>query len=223
MAVSLDQAAVPGTAEEATAVVDAVLAASSADELDWIEWKSGLDLSNKAVRGTLARHVLGLANRMPGTAAGRAGGRGFMVVGAEPGDRRGITAADPADLSQGIDAFLGPDRPSWTMHYDDRDGLPVLVLTVAAPRSGDPAFTLFKELEVMSPDGKRKVYPRGTIFVRHQGRTEIARPEDVPPCWSGSRDRSGKPARRLGKARKSPGPGMRQKNATGSGARCSTF
>jgi hypothetical protein len=68
------------------------------------------------------------------------------VVGAEPGDRRGITAADPADLSQGIDAFQGADRPSRTMHYDDRGGLPVLVLTVAAPRWGDPAFTLFKDL-----------------------------------------------------------------------------
>jgi hypothetical protein len=128
VAVSLDPAASPGTAEEATAVVDAVWAASSADELDWIEWKSSLDLSNKAVRGTLARHILGLANRMPETAVSHVGGRGFMVVGAEPGDRCGITAADPADLSQGIDAFLGADRP-WTMHYDDRGGLPVLVVT----------------------------------------------------------------------------------------------
>jgi hypothetical protein len=131
------------------------------------------------VRGTLARHILGLANRVPESAAGHADGRGFVVVGAEPGDRRGITAADPADLSQGIDTFLGPDRPAWTMHYDDRGDLPVLVLTVAPPRSGDPAFTLFKDLEVVSPDGKRKVYPRGTIYVRRQGRTEIARPEDV--------------------------------------------
>jgi len=66
----------------------------------------------------------------------------------------------------------------WTMHYDDRGGLSVLVLTVAAPRSGDPAFTLFKDLEVVSPEGSARS-PRGTIFVRHQGRTEIARPEDV--------------------------------------------
>jgi hypothetical protein len=131
------------------------------------------------VLGILARHILGMANRMPETAATHAGGRGFMVVGAEPGNRRGITAADPADLSQGIDAFLGPVRPSWTMRYDDRGGLPVLVLTVTAPRSGDPAFTLFKDLGVMSPDGKHKVYPRATIFVRDQGRTEIARPKDV--------------------------------------------
>lgn len=91
-ALGSEPAALPGTAGEATAVVDAVLAASSADELDWIEWKRGLDLSSKAVRRTLARHVLGLANRMPGTAAGHADDRGFIVVGAERGNRRGSSS-----------------------------------------------------------------------------------------------------------------------------------
>jgi hypothetical protein len=86
-ALGSEPAALPGTAGEATAVVDAVLAASSADELDWIEWKS-----SKAVRRTLARHVLGLANRMPGTAAGHADDRGFIVVGAERGNRRGSSS-----------------------------------------------------------------------------------------------------------------------------------
>lgn len=179
MAISFDSAAAPGTAEEAAAVVDAVLAASPADELDWIEWKSSLELSNKTVRGILARHILGMANRPSDSAAANADGRGFVVVGAEPENRCGVEAADPADLSQGIDSFLGPERPSWRMNYDDRDGLPVLVLTVAAPRPGDPVFTLHKELQVVSPSGKQKEYPRGTIFVRYPGRTEVARPEDV--------------------------------------------
>jgi hypothetical protein len=138
VAISLDSVASAGTAGEATAVVDAVLAASPADELDWIEWKSSLELSGKAVRGILARHILGMANRLPEHAAAHAGGRGFVVAGAEPGNRCGVTAADPADLSQGIESFLGPDRPSWTMHYDDRDDLPVLVLSVAPARPGDP-------------------------------------------------------------------------------------
>jgi hypothetical protein len=178
VAISLGSAA-SGTGEEATEVVDAVLAASPEDELDWIEWKSSLDLSSKTVRGTLARHILGMANRLPERAVAHASGRGFVVVGAEPGNRRGIRAADPADLSQGIDAFLGPERPAWTMHYDDRDGLPVLVITVAAPQPGDAMFTLHKELQVVSPGGKQKEYPRGTIFVRYPGRTEVARPEDI--------------------------------------------
>lgn len=95
----LDSAA-PGIVEQAAAVVDAVLGSSPADELDWIEWKSTLDLGGKPVRGTLARYILGMANRVPGQAAAHAGGRGFVVVGAEPGNRHGITAADPASLSQ---------------------------------------------------------------------------------------------------------------------------
>jgi hypothetical protein len=130
VAISLDSSAAPGTAEEAAAVVDAVLAASPTDELDWIEWKSSLDLSNKIVLGTLARHILGMANRLPDRAAAHAGGRGFVVVGAEPENRCGVEAADPANLSQGIDSFLGPERPTWTAHYDDRNGLTVLVVTV---------------------------------------------------------------------------------------------
>jgi len=72
-------------AEEAIGVVDAFLAALPADELGWIEWKGSLDLSSKAVRGILARHILGMANRMPETAASHAGGRAFIVVGRSPG------------------------------------------------------------------------------------------------------------------------------------------
>lgn len=91
-------------------MVDAVLAASPADELDWIEWKRSLELSGKTVRGILARHILGTANRLPEQAAAHADGRSFVVVGAEPGNRCGVAAGDPADLSQGLDSFLGPDR-----------------------------------------------------------------------------------------------------------------
>ena len=89
MAISLESAASPGTADEATAVVDAVLAASPADELDWIEWKSSLELGAKTVRGILAWHILGMVNRLPEHAAAHAGGRGFVVVGAEREPLRG--------------------------------------------------------------------------------------------------------------------------------------
>jgi len=65
MAVMFQLAAAGGTAEEASAVVDVVLAASPADEPDWVEWKSSLDLADKTVRGILARHILGMANRQP--------------------------------------------------------------------------------------------------------------------------------------------------------------
>jgi hypothetical protein len=138
MVISFESAAAPGAAEEAAAVVDAVLAASQADELDWIEWKSSLDLRDRTVRGILARHILGMANRLPDRAAANAGGRGFVVVGAEPGNRCGVEAADPVDCLRALMSSLAPERPSWTMHYDERDGLPVLVAQAAVfapPRS----------------------------------------------------------------------------------------
>ena len=53
------------------------------------------------------------------------------------------------------------------------------MVTVAAPQLGQRAFTLRKALTVTTPGGGSKVYPAGTIFVRHPGRTEIAGPGDI--------------------------------------------
>jgi hypothetical protein len=65
------------------------------------------------------------------------------------------------------------------MHYDARDGLQILVVTVAASRPGDPMFTLYKQLQVISRGGKQKKYLRATVFVRYPGRTEVARLKDI--------------------------------------------
>jgi hypothetical protein len=91
MAVQIDTARALRRPDELAALVLAVVKAHPADELDWIEWKSGLDLSAKSVQGTLARHILGLANRQPGAAAAHMQGCGYIVVGAEPGSASGIT------------------------------------------------------------------------------------------------------------------------------------
>jgi hypothetical protein len=66
-------------------LVEAVKNASANDELDWIEWKSTLDLTRKPGCFHVARAVLGLANRMPDRAARTCEGVGYVVVGAEPG------------------------------------------------------------------------------------------------------------------------------------------
>jgi len=68
------------------------------DELDWIEWKIAGDLSDKAAAGTIARHILGTANRIPDQAALHAQGCGCLVLGAQPGSLPGIVPADPANL-----------------------------------------------------------------------------------------------------------------------------
>ena len=47
---------------ELAMLVEAVLNASENDESDRIGWKSGLDLREKETLGTIARHILGMAN-----------------------------------------------------------------------------------------------------------------------------------------------------------------
>jgi hypothetical protein len=86
---------------------------------------------------------------------------------------------DPASLGQGVQSWLGTEGPAWWPHYDEEQGIPVMVVTVAPPQPGQRAFTLRKDLTVTTPGGGSKGYPAGTIFVRYPGRTEIAGPGDI--------------------------------------------
>ena len=63
MAVGIDASVALRSPQQLVALADAVAAASPNDEADWIEWKSVLDLSQKDGQATLARHILGMANR----------------------------------------------------------------------------------------------------------------------------------------------------------------
>jgi hypothetical protein len=86
---------------ELAMLVEAVLNASENDESDWIEWKSSLVLHEKETQGTLARHILGMANRRPDHAPRYAAGCGCIIIGVEPGRCAGVAEVDPAVLSQG--------------------------------------------------------------------------------------------------------------------------
>ena len=158
---------------EVTALVQAIIGASPNDESDWVEWKNGaLMLGQKTAYFAIARHTLGMANRLPESAALHAEGCGYIVIGAEPGQYQGVTEVDPADLDAGIRPYLGSDGPRWSAQYvrPEPNGGPVLVVTVEPPRRGDPIFTLRKEFER---------YLAGAIFVRGPGRTDQAAPGDV--------------------------------------------
>jgi hypothetical protein len=45
------------TPNELAQLVYAVVKAAANDELDWIEWKSGYDLTDRPTQGTVARRV----------------------------------------------------------------------------------------------------------------------------------------------------------------------
>jgi len=150
---------------ERIALVEAILSAAPEDEKDWLEWKSVLDLADADGRFGVARHVLGLANRMPEAAAANAEGFGYVVVGAEPGKVHGVTPMDPADLESGLAPYLGPTGPLWDPMYVAVQGLHVLVLQVDPPREGDRIFPLHKE---------HLKFLNGCIFVRRLGKTARA-------------------------------------------------
>src|SRR5689334_17047360 len=71
-------------------LVEAVVRTAPNNESTWIEWKSTLDLGDKAGHYHIAKHVLGFANRMVTTARAHAGGFAYMIAGAEPGNLAGI-------------------------------------------------------------------------------------------------------------------------------------
>lgn len=152
------------------ALVDAVYDAGDHDELDWIEWKSSLDLAAHDQRGVVARHILGMANRDPDGASRIAGGCGYILVGVEPSNCPGVPPVDPADLEPQIERFLGDDGPTWQPLWVKRDDNHVLVVIVDPPSHGDPIRTLKSDVGRYSP---------GTIFVRRQGATHQANPEEV--------------------------------------------
>ena len=70
----IDTSCVFRSATQLAGLVAAVDEASSHDELDWLEWKSSLDLADLAQRGHIARHILGMGNRDADRAARSAGG-----------------------------------------------------------------------------------------------------------------------------------------------------
>jgi hypothetical protein len=193
MAVMIDTSRAPRTPEELAGLVQAVLGALPADELDWIEWKASMDLADKRVEGTIARHVLGMANRLPADTQRHVEGRGYLVIGAEPGNPCGVTAVDPSQLSQGIQPYLGSEGQAWSPQYVQEADVTVLVIVVEPPEEGDHIFTLQNEFTVMTPAGGSKTYLAG---------------DDLrPPAWQDRRGRArGHPG--TGTALRGPGQGM---------------
>jgi hypothetical protein len=160
------------TLAERVALIEAVANAPSTEpELDWIEWKSTLDLSLAKDQFNMARHVLGFANRNPDVAAAAVGGCAYLLVGVEPANLQGVSAIDVAKLSTAIDAYTGGAAgPRWSPDYIQVRGHTVLVVTVEAPAWGDPIHTLRQGFGNALP---------GLPFVRRLGKTEQANPQEM--------------------------------------------
>jgi hypothetical protein len=169
LALAIDTTAAVRGPSARLALVKAVAAAPATEpETDWIEWKSEADLTAKAWQGELASHILGFANRDPRGAARNVEGCAYLLVGVEAGALGGITPVDSAQLDDGISRYLGgADGPRWEPDYIEIDGKTVLVITVEAPRDGDPIFTLRKAFSTTAG----RTQHEGRIFVRQLGKT----------------------------------------------------
>ncbi|PAZ15793.1 hypothetical protein CLM62_11845 [Streptomyces sp. SA15] len=158
---------------ERQSLIKAVLDASPADEKLWLEWKSTLELNKAAGRFTVAKAILGFANRMPDVAAQWAEGHAYVLVGAEPGNLCGTSVIDPADLFPWLTQYTG-ERPRFDVTYVPFDAgagtQQVMVVDVMPPKWGDPIHTLQKTYDTCQS---------GTVFVRLPGKSMPARPVDI--------------------------------------------
>ncbi|MET9430035.1 hypothetical protein [Streptomyces sp. NPDC003036] len=174
MALDYDQTTAALRLDQKQALITAAYGAGSADEVGWLEWKSHLDLTDRRSFFTIAKAVLGFANRMPDRALRNAEGHGYLLVGVQPGQARGIEEIDSVELYRNLEGYLGSDigrlcQPS-VVPVDLGGGLVnVLLVDVEPPQWGDPIHVLRKGYDSVAA---------GTVFVRHDGRTERATPED---------------------------------------------
>lgn len=156
-------------------VVEWVLNSPDLQETDWLEWKIGYDLSRNPGRASVAKHLIGFANRHPDTAERTAEGHAYLLLGVEPGSCQGMPIHDSADIETWLRPFVG-DNLIYDIEYVRVDGTPVLFITVDPPRWGDDIHRLMKASEDVDSG---KTLAAGRIFVRKAGKTEEANADDV--------------------------------------------
>jgi hypothetical protein len=90
MSLAVNTSRAPREPSELHNLVRAVEMAGAEDENEWIEWKSLYDLSDRKTHATLARHIVGMANRRVEEASRFVDGFGYILVGVEPDNRHGV-------------------------------------------------------------------------------------------------------------------------------------
>lgn len=171
-----DQSRLPTGRSGWIAVIDHALSLGDLSELDYLELKGALSFEKACARAsgaTIARAVLGLANRMPDVAGQHLAGHGVILVGIAGGKVVGADEADPAEVRPRITLYVGEDGPGWDFQYVKHPGGLVLVVVVDPPRWGDPIHTWRRETTL-----NERPIREGEIFVR-TSRTQPATSVDV--------------------------------------------
>ncbi len=171
MPLNVDTSHALRTNDELACLVEAIRDAPAHEpETDFVEWKGPWNIDDAGDRFQTARHLLGFGNRTVLAASSQFEGCAYFVAGAEPGKVVGTIVVDPARIDDQLSKYILPGQPRWTPAYVTVDGNTVLVITVEAPRQGDPIFTLQHGYGSMSA---------GRVFVRRHGKTEENNPADM--------------------------------------------
>lgn len=152
---------------ERKAIVEYVLNTPGLQETEYLEWKSGYDLSTRPGRASTAKQLIGFANRDISVAVRHAGGYAYLLLGVEPGNLAGMPSHDAADIENWLSPFVEAEL-RYDVHPVDIGGTRVLFFVVDPPQQGDPIFSL--QRASAEPDGQ--ALPEGAIYVRRPGKTE---------------------------------------------------
>lgn len=175
---------------ERLALVQYIRDSPSLQEKDWVEWKTGYDLTGKPGRASVAKHLIGFSNRDPSAESLTSDGFAYLLLGVQPGLLRGTELLDSADIENGIRPYVGDDL-RFDIDYVPIDEVHVLFFVVDPPKAGDPIHCLQKE-SMDSETGK--ALRAGTIYVRKSGKTEPATPADIARLTERARNASTTPA-----------------------------
>lgn len=159
---------------ERVAIVEHVLNRPGLQETDYLEWKSGYDLSRNPGAAATGKHLIGLANRDRAQAARHADGQAYLLLGVEPGNLPGVPLWDSADIENWLVRFVGREL-RYDIHYVEFGGQQVLFLPIDPPQQGDPIYCL--QRASAEPGGK--TLPEGAVYVRHGGQTDVATAADI--------------------------------------------
>lgn len=161
------------TPDELHDLVEAIYnSPTTAQETNWLEWKSTLNLAAAEGRFAVGKAILGFANRAVDQAMLNCAGVAYMVVGVQPGVASGVLPVDHATLVHRIKTYA--NSPRWTPNYVPFLDVEVLVIVVEPPRAGDPIHTLQKGFS-----NDKTGHRAGTIFHRGAALTEPAGPNEV--------------------------------------------
>jgi hypothetical protein len=171
--VTVDLSHVPISPDAWCALIDHALSLGDKCEVDYLELKGTLSFAkgdSKASAATIAKAILGMANRMPDVAELHLDGYGVVLVGIAGGVVTEAEEVDGADLRNLVDVYVGNDGPGWTHVYTHhRDGL-VLAVVVHPPKWGDRIHAFRKQFGD---------YRDGTQFVRLPGATRQVTSHDL--------------------------------------------